>query len=71
MPGLETILVQTPGNWTVCCDLAAVRRAFITDRFRAKREQIERLHELEPERQGQNLALTVSYVPYALDSSPD
>ena len=35
-------------------------------RLRSKREQIERFSGLEPERQGQNLALTVLYVSYSL-----
>ena len=35
-------------------------------RFRAKREQLERFEGLSPESQGQNLSLTVSYVPCSL-----
>ena len=34
----------------------------------SKREPLERFDRLLPERQGQNLALTVLYVPYSLDS---
>ena len=37
-------------------------------RFRAKREQLERVHGLLPESQGQNLALTVLYVLWSRDS---
>ena len=41
----------------------------VNARFRAKREQLERFYEgLVPESQGQNLALTVLYVPCSLDS---
>jgi len=38
------------------------------DRFRAKREQLRSFKDFEPDSQGLNLALTVSYVPYSLDS---
>ena len=36
--------------------------------FRAKREQLKSFSGLAPESQGQNLALTVLYLPYSLDS---
>ena len=36
--------------------------------FRARREELKRFKGLLPESQGQNLALTVLYVPYLLDS---
>jgi len=36
--------------------------------FQAKREQLKKLYGLLPESQGQNLALTVLYVPHSLDS---
>ena len=39
-----------------------------TPRFRTEREQLERFSRLEPESQGQNLALTVVCVPCSLDS---
>ena len=38
------------------------------NRFRAKREHRKRVHGFLPESQGQNLVLTVLYVPYSLDS---
>ena len=37
-------------------------------RFRAKREQLEILEGISPESRGQDLALTVLYVPSSLDS---
>ena len=37
-------------------------------RFRAKGKQLKTLEGLEPQRQGQNLALTVLRLPYSLDS---
>jgi hypothetical protein len=37
-------------------------------RFRAKREQLKRFEGLLPESQGQNMVLTVLYVPGLLDS---
>jgi len=37
-------------------------------RFRAKSEQLQRFKGLLPEGHGQNLALTVLYVPYSLES---
>ena len=37
-------------------------------RFRARRGQLETLEGLLPDSQGQNLALTVLYMPYSLDS---
>ena len=37
-------------------------------RFRAKREQLEMFQGLMPESKGQNLALTVLFVLYSLDS---
>ena len=37
-------------------------------RFRVGREPFKTFQGLLPERQGQNLALTLSYVPYSLDS---
>jgi len=37
-------------------------------RFRAKRGPLERVEGLLREIQGHNLVLTVSYVPYSLDS---
>ena len=39
----------------------------IASRFRAKREQLKMLCGHLPQRQGQNLALTVSCVPYSLE----
>ena len=36
-------------------------------RSRAEKEKLRWLHRLLPERQDQNLALTVLYVPYSLD----
>ena len=36
-------------------------------RVRAKREHLQIFHGFLPESQGQNLALTVLYVPYSLD----
>ena len=41
---------------------------FVVYRFRAKTKQLETVEGLLPESQGQNLALTVLYVPYSLDS---
>jgi hypothetical protein len=41
---------------------------FEQDRFPAKKEQLKLLQGLLPEIQGQNLALTVLYVPYSLES---
>ena len=38
-------------------------------RPRAKRDQLERFSRILPARQGQNLAVTVVYVPHSLDSS--
>ena len=38
------------------------------DRSRARREQLKRFLGLLPESQGQNLAVTVLYVPHSLDS---
>ena len=38
--------------------------AYPLNRFQAKREQLERVYGLSPERQGQNLALAVLYVSY-------
>jgi len=37
------------------------------NRFRAKRELLDRFSGLLPESQGQNLPVTVLYVPYSLD----
>jgi hypothetical protein len=37
-------------------------------RFRARRGQLKRVERRLPESQGQNLAWTVLYVPYTLDS---
>ena len=37
-------------------------------RFQGNRGQLERFYGLLPENQGQNLAVTVLYVPYSLDS---
>jgi hypothetical protein len=42
-------------------------RAACVSRFRT-REPLERPYRFLPESQGQNLALTVIYVPYSLDS---
>ena len=38
------------------------------NRFRAKRDQLATIQGLLHESQGQNLALTVSFAPYSLDS---
>ena len=40
-----------------------------TDRFRAKREHLERLEGLVPERQGHNLAWAASSVPCSLTAA--
>ena len=40
-------------------------------RFRANRDQLPRINRFSRESQGQNLALTVLYVPYSLDSADD
>ena len=37
-------------------------------RFQAKRKRLEKFQGLLPERQGQNLAMTVLYVPHSLDN---
>jgi len=42
-----------------------------TVRFRAKGEQLKRFRGLSPESHCQNLALTVVYVPYSLDTWGD
>ena len=44
------------------------REATAMGRFRAKREQLKCLYGRLPVSQGQNLALTVLYVPYSLYS---
>ena len=51
--------------------MAAVN-GLVPVRFRAKSRQFKWFQELSPERQGQNLALTVWGVPYSIDSGrPD
>jgi hypothetical protein len=40
-------------------------------RFEANREQVEKHQGLSPGSQGQNVALTVLYVPYSLESGVD
>ena len=47
---------------------AQVKRQMMAFRFRAEREQLETFEALLPKSQGQNLALTVLYVPYSLDA---
>ena len=48
--------------------LAAQRIATLQVRFQAKRAHHARFQGIRPESQGQNLALTVLYMPYSLDS---
>ena len=65
--------ISTFPNKTKFCSLGAKSLPFQTrgssaTRFRAKRDQHGILKKLEPESQGQNLALTVLYLPYLLDS---
>ena len=48
--------------------VSIVPDTFAWIRFRTKRAQLERVEDIVPESQGQNLALKVSCVPYALAS---
>ena len=54
-------------NSAKCVSIPPITQSAHT-RFRAKREQLERFYGLQPESQGQNLAVPVLYVPRSLDS---
>ena len=65
--GLAPWEFEVPFSGSLTSTFLQETYAFIS-RFRAKREQLKRVQGLLPERSGQNLALTVLYVPYSLDS---